>query len=45
MKERMLRIEQIEQELWLMEFADRWTQADWAHRAELQKELQKLKNN
>jgi hypothetical protein len=45
MKEKMLRIEQIEQELWLMEFKDHWTLADWAHRATLQTELNNLKNN
>jgi predicted DNA-binding transcriptional regulator len=45
MNERTLRIEEIERELWLMEFADRWTLADWAHRAELQRELENLRNN
>jgi hypothetical protein len=45
MNERTLRIEQIERELWLMEFADRWTPADWARRAELERELDNLRNN
>lgn len=45
MNERIARIEAIERELWLMEFADRWTPADWAHRAELQRELENLRNN
>ena len=45
MNEKTLKIEQIENELWLMEFADRWTPADWAHRAELQRELEELRNN
>lgn len=40
----MMTIEQIERALWLMEFKDRWTQKDWAERAELQKKLQELKN-
>lgn len=39
------RIERIERELWLMEFKDRWTPADWARRNELNIELNKLKNN
>lgn len=45
MEERIARIEAIERELWLMEFADRWTAADWARRAELQRELAELQNN
>lgn len=45
MNERNARIEAIERELWLMEFADRWTPADWARRAELQRELEELRNN
>ena len=45
MNEKILKIEQIENELWLMEFADRWTPADWAHREELQRELEELRNN
>lgn len=45
MDERTLRIEQIERELWLMEFADHWTTADWERRAELNRELEELRNN
>lgn len=45
MNERNARIEAIERELWLMEYKDHWTERDWAHRAELQKELRELKNN
>ena len=45
MEERNARIEAIERELWLMEFADRWTPADWTRRAELQRELTELLNN
>lgn len=37
------RIEQIERELWLMEFKDCWTAKDWAERNELNKELARLK--
>lgn len=37
------RIEQIEKALWIMEFKDHWTAKDWAERAELNKELAKLK--
>lgn len=39
------RIEQIERELWLMEFKDHWTSADWAKRDKLKAELMALKNN
>lgn len=45
MNETTMRIEAIERELWLMEFADRWTTADWARRADLQRELAELRNN
>ena len=45
MEERNARIEAIERELWLMEFADHWTPADWARRAELNRELNELRNN
>lgn len=45
MNERNARIEAIERELWLMEFADRWTAADWARRNELNRELNELRNN
>ena len=45
MEERIARIEAIERELWLMEFADRWTTADWNRRVELQRELADLLNN
>jgi hypothetical protein len=37
------RIEQIEKELWLMEFKDHWTAKDWAERDELNRQLAKLK--
>ena len=37
------RIEAIERALWLMEFKDHWTAKDWAERAELKRELAKLK--
>lgn len=37
------RINAIEKELWLMEFKDRWTTADWNRRAELNRELNELK--
>ena len=37
------RIEAIEKELWLMEFKDHWTPADWTRRAELNRELAELK--
>lgn len=37
------RINAIEKELWLMEFKDHWTSADWNKRAELNRELAKLK--
>ena len=40
----MMTIEQIEKELWLMEFKDHWTPKDWTRRAELQRKLQELKN-
>lgn len=39
------RINAIERELWLMEYKDHWTNADWQRRNELNKELAKLKNN
>lgn len=39
------RIEAIERALWIMEFKDHWTPADWAERAKLNAELAKLKNN
>lgn len=45
MNERNARIEAIERELWLMEFADRWTTADWNRRNELNRELNELRNN
>lgn len=38
------RIEAIERELWLMEFKDHWTPADWERRAELNRELNELRN-
>ena len=38
------RIEQIERALWLMEFKDHWTREDWAERARLNAELDRLKN-
>lgn len=38
------RIEAIERELWLMEFKDHWDNKDWARRAELNRELNELKN-
>lgn len=37
------RIEQIERELWLMEFKDHWTAKDWAERAALNAELAQLR--
>ena len=37
------RIEQIERQLWIMEFKDHWTAKDWAERNELNSELAKLK--
>ena len=39
------RIEQIEKELWLMEYKDHWNAKDWIRRNELINELKKLKNN
>lgn len=39
------RIAKIERELWLMEFKDHWDNKDWARKMELEKELNKLKNN
>ena len=45
MEERNARIEAIERELWLMEFKDHWTPADWARRAELNRELDELRKN
>ena len=38
------RIEQIERELWLMEFKDHWTTKDWAERASLLAELAQLQD-
>jgi uncharacterized protein YpiB (UPF0302 family) len=38
------RIEAIERELWLMEFKDHWDRKDWERRAELNKELNELRN-
>lgn len=38
------RIAQIEKELWLMEYKEHWTSADWVRRAQLNAELNKLKN-
>ena len=38
------RIEAIERELWLMEFKEHWTSKDWARRAELNAELNTLRN-
>lgn len=37
------RIKQIERELFLMEYQEHWTPADWARRAELNQELNNLK--
>ena len=37
------RIEQIERQLWIMEFKDHWTAKDWAERDELNRELAELK--
>ena len=37
------RIEEIERELWIMEFKDHWTAKDWAERAALNAELAQLK--
>ena len=45
MKNNTNRIEAIERELWLMEYKDHLTPADWARRDELNKELATLKNN
>ena len=39
------RIEQIEKALWLMEYKDHWTPADWVERAQLNKELNELRGN
>ena len=39
------RIAQIERALFIMEFKDHWTNADWQERAKLNTELQILKNN
>jgi hypothetical protein len=36
------RIAKIEKELWIMEFKDHWTPADWNKRNELNKELATL---
>ena len=38
------RIEAIERELWIMEFKDHWDRKDWERRAELNKELNELRN-
>ena len=38
------RIAQIKEELFVMEFKDHWTPADWAERAELNRELAELTN-
>ena len=38
-----MRIEQIERELWIMEFKDHWDARDWARRNELNAELAKLR--
>ncbi len=37
------RIEKIENALWIMEFKDHWTPADWAERNRLNRELAELK--
>ena len=37
------RIEQIERELFIMEFKEHWTNNDWARRAELNRELNELR--
>ena len=39
------RIEQIERALWLMEYKDHWTPADWTKRAQLNRELNELRGN
>ena len=39
------RIEAINKELWLMEFKDHWTRADWAKVQALEMELYNLKKN
>ena len=39
------RIAEIEHALWIMEFKDHWTREDWAERAELNRELNKLRGN
>lgn len=41
----LTRIEQIEKELFLMEFKDHWTAKDWEERARLNKELQQLRDS
>lgn len=38
-----MRIEQIERELWIMEFKDHWDARDWARRRELNAELAQLR--
>lgn len=38
-------IERIKEELELMEYKDHWTHADWAKRAQLLAELNKLQTN
>ena len=38
------RIEQIERELWIMEYKEHWTLKDYARRDELNAELRKLTN-
>ena len=37
------KIEKIENALWIMEFKDHWTPADWAERNRLNRELAELK--
>lgn len=39
------RIEKIETALFIMEFKEHWTPADWAERDRLNRELAELKNN
>lgn len=39
------RIEEIEYALWIMEFKDHWTPADWTKRDQLNAELYQLKTN
>lgn len=42
---RETRIAEIEHLLFIMEFKDHWTPADWAERAELNRELNELRGN